>query len=113
MSSLHIVLGHELRCVVDVGSVDSIEIITVRREVYVDEAPVKMWIRALDKKGSVLRRAVCLVVTAVDGCSVAIFGENLFVAIFAPAPFFAGTPSSACPSVFFCVTILFPGCVHT
>lgn len=44
-------LGHELRCVVDVGSIHRIEITTVRREVYVDEAPVKMRIRALDKKG--------------------------------------------------------------
>eukprot|EP00117_Sycon_ciliatum_P012254 scpid5767/ scgid13392/ Nuclear pore membrane glycoprotein 210; Nuclear envelope pore membrane protein POM 210; Nucleoporin Nup210; Pore membrane protein of 210 kDa len=49
-------LGLELRCVVDVASISKISISTVRREVYVDEAPVKMGVRAWDEKGNVFSR---------------------------------------------------------
>ncbi|XP_066218487.1 nuclear pore membrane glycoprotein 210-like isoform X1 [Saccopteryx leptura] len=47
-----IVTDHELRCDVKVDVIDSIEIISRTREVYVDDSPLELMVRALDAKGN-------------------------------------------------------------
>ncbi|ERE90664.1 nuclear pore membrane glycoprotein, partial [Cricetulus griseus] len=42
---------HELRCDVKVDVIDSIEIVSRTRELYVDDAPLELMVRALDAKG--------------------------------------------------------------
>uniref|UniRef100_A0A286ZQW4 Nucleoporin 210 like n=1 Tax=Sus scrofa TaxID=9823 RepID=A0A286ZQW4_PIG len=47
-----IVTDHELRCDVKVDIIDSIEIISRTRELYVDDSPLELMVRALDAKGN-------------------------------------------------------------
>lgn len=42
---------HELRCDVKVDVIDNIEIVSRTRELYVDDAPLELMVRALDSKG--------------------------------------------------------------
>ncbi|XP_006976524.2 nuclear pore membrane glycoprotein 210-like isoform X1 [Peromyscus maniculatus bairdii] len=46
------VTDHELRCDVKVDVIDSIEIVSRTRELYVDDAPLELMVRALDAKGN-------------------------------------------------------------
>ncbi|EPY86586.1 hypothetical protein CB1_000306065 [Camelus ferus] len=46
-----IVTDHELRCDVKVDVIDSIEIISRSRELYVDDSPLELMVRALDAEG--------------------------------------------------------------
>lgn len=43
---------HELRCDVKVDVIDSIEIVSRTRELYVDDAPLELMVRALDAQGT-------------------------------------------------------------
>jgi nuclear pore complex protein Nup210 len=45
------VTDHELRCDVKVDVIDSIEIVSRTRELYVDDSPLELMVRALDAKG--------------------------------------------------------------
>ncbi|XP_073904110.1 nuclear pore membrane glycoprotein 210-like isoform X5 [Castor canadensis] len=47
-----IVTDHELRCDVKVDVIDSIEIVSRTRELYVDDSPLELMVRALDAKGN-------------------------------------------------------------
>ncbi|XP_054418842.1 nuclear pore membrane glycoprotein 210-like [Pteronotus mesoamericanus] len=47
-----IVTDHELRCDVKVDVIDSIEIISRTRELYVDDSPLELMVRALDAEGN-------------------------------------------------------------
>nr|KAF6316354.1 nucleoporin 210 like [Pipistrellus kuhlii] len=47
-----IVTDHELRCDVKVDMIDSIEIISRTRELYVDDSPLELMVRALDAEGN-------------------------------------------------------------
>ncbi|KAM5256454.1 nuclear pore membrane glycoprotein 210-like [Ctenodactylus gundi] len=47
-----IVTGHELRCDVKVDVIDSIEIVSRTRELYVDDSPLELVVRALDAEGN-------------------------------------------------------------
>ncbi|XP_049637557.1 nuclear pore membrane glycoprotein 210-like [Suncus etruscus] len=47
-----IVTGHELRCDVKVDIIDSIEIVSRTRELYVEDSPLELMVRALDAKGN-------------------------------------------------------------
>ncbi|XP_072802599.1 nuclear pore membrane glycoprotein 210-like isoform X1 [Vicugna pacos] len=47
-----IVTDHELRCDVKVDVIDSIEIISRSRELYVDDSPLELMVRALDAEGN-------------------------------------------------------------
>uniref|UniRef100_A0A8C6QND6 Nucleoporin 210-like n=1 Tax=Nannospalax galili TaxID=1026970 RepID=A0A8C6QND6_NANGA len=47
-----IVTDHELRCDVKVDVIDSIEIMSRTQELYVDDAPLALMVRALDAKGN-------------------------------------------------------------
>uniref|UniRef100_A0A8D0RA54 BIG2 domain-containing protein n=1 Tax=Sus scrofa TaxID=9823 RepID=A0A8D0RA54_PIG len=47
-----IVTDHELRCDVKVDIIDRIEIISRTRELYVDDSPLELMVRALDAKGN-------------------------------------------------------------
>ncbi|EGV98124.1 Nuclear pore membrane glycoprotein 210-like [Cricetulus griseus] len=47
-----VVTDHELRCDVKVDVIDSIEIVSRTRELYVDDAPLELMVRALDAKGN-------------------------------------------------------------
>lgn len=47
--------GHLLRCDVIVDVIDSIEIISRTREIYVEDAPLELTVRALDIEGTVCR----------------------------------------------------------
>lgn len=47
---------HELRCDVKVDVIDSIEIISRTRELYVDDSPLELMVRALDAEGKGLQR---------------------------------------------------------
>uniref|UniRef100_A0A7N5KSN5 Nucleoporin 210 like n=1 Tax=Ailuropoda melanoleuca TaxID=9646 RepID=A0A7N5KSN5_AILME len=47
-----IVTDHELRCDVKVDVIDSIEIISRTRELYVDDSPLELLVRALDAEGN-------------------------------------------------------------
>lgn len=42
---------HELRCDVKVDVIDSIELISRTRELYVDDSPLELMVRALDAEG--------------------------------------------------------------
>lgn len=42
---------HELRCDVRVDVINSIEIVSRTRELYVDDAPLELMVRALDAEG--------------------------------------------------------------
>ncbi|OBS83304.1 hypothetical protein A6R68_22722, partial [Neotoma lepida] len=46
------VTDRELRCDVKVNVIDSIEIVSRTRELYVDDAPLELMVRALDAKGN-------------------------------------------------------------
>ncbi|GAB1287765.1 Nuclear pore membrane glycoprotein 210-like [Apodemus speciosus] len=46
------VTDHELRCDVKVDVIDNIEIVSRTRELYVDDAPLELMVRALDSKGN-------------------------------------------------------------
>lgn len=48
-----VVTDHELRCDVRVDVIDSIEIISRTRELYVDDSPLELMVRALDAEGKV------------------------------------------------------------
>eukprot|EP00072_Mus_musculus_P034441 XP_006502359.1 PREDICTED: nuclear pore membrane glycoprotein 210-like isoform X4 [Mus musculus] len=47
-----VVTDHELRCDVKVDVIDNIEIVSRTRELYVDDAPLELMVRALDSKGN-------------------------------------------------------------
>uniref|UniRef100_A0A8C9AQQ3 Nucleoporin 210 like n=1 Tax=Prolemur simus TaxID=1328070 RepID=A0A8C9AQQ3_PROSS len=47
-----IVTDHELRCDVKVDVIDSIEIVSRTRELYVDDSPLELMVRALDIEGN-------------------------------------------------------------
>nr|XP_040145058.1 nuclear pore membrane glycoprotein 210-like [Ictidomys tridecemlineatus] len=47
-----IVTDHELRCDVKVDVIDSIEIVSRTRELYVDDSPLELMVRALDAEGN-------------------------------------------------------------
>ncbi|XP_048214051.1 nuclear pore membrane glycoprotein 210-like [Perognathus longimembris pacificus] len=47
-----VVTDHELRCDVKVDVIDSIEIVSRSRELYVDDSPLELMVRALDAKGN-------------------------------------------------------------
>uniref|UniRef100_A0A4X2LUM8 Nucleoporin 210 like n=1 Tax=Vombatus ursinus TaxID=29139 RepID=A0A4X2LUM8_VOMUR len=47
-----IVTDHELRCDVKVDVIDNIEIISRTRELYVDDSPLELMVRALDAEGN-------------------------------------------------------------
>ncbi|CAO2598940.1 Nuclear pore membrane glycoprotein 210-like [Lemmus lemmus] len=47
-----VVTDHELRCDVKVDVIDSIEIVSRTRELYVDDAPLELMVRALDAQGN-------------------------------------------------------------
>ncbi|XP_074079536.1 nuclear pore membrane glycoprotein 210-like isoform X6 [Macrotis lagotis] len=47
-----IVTDHELRCDVTVDVIDSIEIVSRTRELYVDDSPLELMVRALDSEGN-------------------------------------------------------------
>ncbi|XP_055978776.1 nuclear pore membrane glycoprotein 210-like [Sorex fumeus] len=47
-----IVTDHELRCDVRVDVIDSIEIVSRARELYVDDSPLELMVRALDAEGN-------------------------------------------------------------
>lgn len=51
-----VVTDHELRCDVKVDIIDSIEIISRTRELYVDDSPLELMVRALDAKGKERQR---------------------------------------------------------
>lgn len=50
------VTDHELRCDVKVDVIDSIEIISRTRELYVDDSPLELMVRALDAEGKEVRK---------------------------------------------------------
>uniref|UniRef100_A0A8C6YX13 PO210 protein n=1 Tax=Nothoprocta perdicaria TaxID=30464 RepID=A0A8C6YX13_NOTPE len=50
--SLVIVTGHLLRCDVIVDVIDSIEIVSRTREIYVEDSPLELTVRALDVEGN-------------------------------------------------------------
>ena len=52
-----VVTDHELRCDVKVDIIDSIEIISRTRELYVDDSPLELMVRALDAKGKERQRS--------------------------------------------------------
>ena len=47
---------HELRCDVKVDVINSIEIISRTRELYVDDSPLELMVRALDAEGNECQR---------------------------------------------------------
>ena len=47
---------HELRCDVKVDVINSIEIISRTRELYVDDSPLELMVRALDTEGKECQR---------------------------------------------------------
>lgn len=51
-----VVTDHELRCDVKVDVIDSIEIISRTRELYVDDSPLELMVRALDAEGKECQR---------------------------------------------------------
>lgn len=46
---------HELRCDVKVDVINSIEIVSRTRELYVDDSPLELIVRALDAEGKSFR----------------------------------------------------------
>ena len=51
-----LVTDHELRCDVKVDVINSIEIISRTRELYVDDSPLELMVRALDAEGNECQR---------------------------------------------------------
>lgn len=51
-----VVTDHELHCDVKVDVINSIEIISRARELYVDDSPLELMVRALDAEGKGLQR---------------------------------------------------------
>nr|XP_044993946.1 nuclear pore membrane glycoprotein 210-like [Jaculus jaculus] len=52
ITAREIVTGHELRCDVMVDVIHSIEIVSRTRELFVDDSPLELMVRALDAKGN-------------------------------------------------------------